>query len=217
MEVGSCCRLPGAKSLVGLSGSVGKREYEGFRACVRAAGVTVPYAGSGSVSVFGSTAFDAKVLLYRVGTSNGGLRIDSMLLTRPFSFSNPTKLDRLSVRLASSLGGERGPGTGSIKWLWNANSLGPQILISCFFWFLELLGANEVVAVFARRNNCSRPLINPDRFTTTVAIMESLRSPLRVPVPSETNQGMTNPYNRLASITPQCSNEPTKDIIPKIR
>lgn len=77
--------------------------------------MTVPWTDSALVGVFGSIALDAKVLLYRTGNSNGGLRIDSMLITRPASFSNPTRLDRLSDRLARSLGGDRGPATGSIK------------------------------------------------------------------------------------------------------
>lgn len=128
-----------------------------------------------------------------------------MLIGRPVSFSKPTKLDRLSDLLSNCLGGDPGPGTGSTIWLLNTNSLGPQILISCFFWSLALLGANDVVAVFARRNNCRRPLINPDRLTTTVAIMANLISPFPGPPgpsTSETNHGMTNAYKRLANMIP---------------
>jgi hypothetical protein len=36
---------------------------------------------------------------------------------------------------------------------------------------------NDVAAVFDLRKSCNRPLINPDKFKTTVAIMASLISP----------------------------------------
>lgn len=103
IEVGSCCREVGTESFAELSCSTGKREYDAFRVCARAAGVTDPKADS---VFFGSTEF-ASGLLYRVGISNGGLRgKDSKLIGRPVSFSYPTKLARLLDRVANSLGGD---------------------------------------------------------------------------------------------------------------
>ncbi len=111
----------------------------------------------------------------------GGLRRESIEIPRPFS--SPMRLawlSRLLPRLSMSSLAVRGPVTGCVKCACITNSLGPNILMSCFgrsHFFPTAFGANEVVAVFDRRKSCRRPLISPDRFSTTVAIIASLISP----------------------------------------
>lgn len=69
--------------------------------------------------------------------------------------------------------GLRGPDNGCKICPPNPRSFGPHILISCFFPLQPGVpfGRKDVVAVFARRNNCKTPVMRPTRFKTTVAIM----------------------------------------------
>ena len=46
------------------------------------------------------------------------------------------------------------------------------------------------------KNNCNRPVIKPERFSTTVAIIAALISPL--PIVCETKYGITKALNTLA-------------------
>lgn len=88
------------------------------------------------------------------------------------------KLFWLSARLTNPDFEDTGAATGSIMRPLNANSFGPHILISCLLLGQRLpFGPNDVVAVFDRKNNWSKPFIKPDRLRTTVAIMATLKSP----------------------------------------
>lgn len=163
-----CC-----PAFVGLLPSAGKREYDGFRACDLACTAGHIVASSG---IFGKLLLISASCLF--ARPYGGLLRESIEIPRPFS--SPMRLARLSERLNRLSLAVRGPVTGLVKCACIANSFGPNILISCLGWahfFPAVFGANDVVAVLDRKNSCSRPLINPDRFKTTVAIMASLISP----------------------------------------
>lgn len=84
----------------------------------------------------------------------------------------------LEVLLEKSIS-PSGPETGSARCIRKASSLGPKILISCFWrsHALPIFGPKELVVVLVRRNMCIRPVISPDRFKTTVAIIDVLKSP----------------------------------------
>ena len=104
IEVGSClCR-----GLIGLP-SFGKREYEPLRACARNVVGDLATVGAG---IEGTSLICASI---RFGEKRGGLLIDSMLITRPFSA--PMRPARLSARLSKPEIGVRGPGTGSFNCL----------------------------------------------------------------------------------------------------
>jgi hypothetical protein len=107
-----------AGTVVRLAGSVGKSEYDCFRAwpCVREVDCEDNSAiGSGIVGMLQicSTAFDASAL-YLAGDLHGGLLIDSILIIRPFS-GPPIWLAGLSARLSNSAVGVIGPKTGSTR------------------------------------------------------------------------------------------------------
>lgn len=99
----------------------------------------------------------------------------------------------LTTRLETLVGvaGLRGPETGCNICLPNPRSFGLHIFIS---YPLPLqpgvpFGRKEVAPFFERRNRCKRALIKPERFRTTVAIIEvSSVGSFLVKV---TNQGMT--------------------------
>lgn len=88
--------------------------------------------------------------------------------------------------------GLRGPDNGCKMCPPNPRSLGPHILISCFFPLQPGVpfGRKDVVAVFARRNSCKAPVMRPTRFKTTVAIMAVRMVGSSIVI--WTNQGVTN-------------------------
>lgn len=88
--------------------------------------------------------------------------------------------------------GLRGPDNGCKICPPNPRSLGPHILISCFFPLQPGVpfGRKDVVAVFARRNSCKTPVMRPTRFKTTVAIMAVIMVGSVIVI--LTNQGVTN-------------------------
>jgi hypothetical protein len=101
---------------------------------------------------------------------------DSILMSRPlWGLIRPALL---SGRPSSSLG-VRGPDRGETNSLFIDTSLNPDIPTSCFPWAHgpTFPISNDSAAVLDLRNNWRSPPINPDRFRTTSAIIESLILP----------------------------------------
>lgn len=113
-----------------------------------------------------------------------GLCDDSNVDGQCFSRRNPPSL----VEDAGLLG----PDNGCKMCPPNPRSLGPHILISCFFPLQPGVpfGRKDVVAVFARRNSCKAPVMSPTRFRTTVAIIAVRMVGSSIVI--LTNQGVTN-------------------------
>lgn len=133
---------------MGFVPSVGKREYDCFLAWSRGElRSRDSLVGSGMVGSSVACAADANGLSCFVGEAKDGPR-ESMLV-----FSIPIRLDRLSDLFLKGPDGDLGEKTwsaktGSWRWLPNANSLGPHILISCVsptFQCRLFLGLKEVV------------------------------------------------------------------------
>lgn len=141
-----------------------------------------------------------------MGVTGGGLLKDNLVsfdvISNRRGLCDDSEVDGLyfSRRKPPSLledAGLRGPDNGCKMCPPNPRSLGPHILISCFFPLQPGVpfGRKDVVAVFARRNSCKTPVMRPTRFKTTVAIMAVRMVGFFIVM--LTNQGVTNAYKSL--------------------
>lgn len=137
----------------------------------------------------GGGLLEDNLVSFDVISKQRGLCDDSEVDGRYFSRGKPPSL------LEGA--GLRGPDNGCKMCPPNPRSLGPHILISCFFPLQPGVpfGRKDVVAVFARRNSCNVPVMRPTRFKTTVAIMAVRMVGSFIVI--VTNQGVTNAYTSL--------------------
>jgi hypothetical protein len=169
-------------TLLGLLPPGGNKEYEGARACPRHLNLAVVSGLEGKSLI--SYSFGENWLLVIAGE----VFSDSMLIILPFS--EPIK-HALLVAGFDNARCDLGPVTGSSRWLRIPNSFGPKIRMWCFRSHSRpCFAPKDVATVFDLRKSCNNPVINPDKFRTTVAIIASLRFP-GAPT-KDPKYGMTN-------------------------
>jgi hypothetical protein len=169
----------------------------------------VRFAGPGSDAVTASdmpgrvssssAAFDPRGSC-STGDSNGKLSKDSMLTARPFSALMTPSI--LSEPVSSSTGAGCSD-SGDASCLLKARSLKDDIAAS---FLARRHGPTDfiskaIVEVLDRRSIFRRPPINPDKFRTTVAIIDNLIFPCETVC--ETKYGITKPYYTSA-YQPEC-------------